>query len=279
MEEQSDAPGVTMLRAEAPRAGQPTAPRSDFDAPAEARRILRAARAATLATLTAQGHPFATLVTVATDIDGTPILLLSRLSAHTRHLLADPRASLLQSETGKGDPLAHPRLTLVGRAAECKAGLERDRLRRRYLARNPKAALYADFGDFSFWRLTVEAAHLNGGFARAAELAAADVLTPIAAASDLTAAEEGAIAHMNTDHAEAVGLYATRLANRRPGPWTLTGVDPGGMDLALGSEIARVAFEHPVTTAAELRSTLAAMAKRARALPDPARDGDRGAPS
>jgi hypothetical protein len=34
--------------------------------------------------------PFASLVTVATAPDGSPILLLSRLAAHTRHLEADP---------------------------------------------------------------------------------------------------------------------------------------------------------------------------------------------
>ena len=61
------------------------------------------------------GTPFASLVTIATDADGTPLMLLSRLSAHTRNLLADPRCSLLFSQGGKGDPLAHPRLTVVGR--------------------------------------------------------------------------------------------------------------------------------------------------------------------
>jgi putative heme iron utilization protein len=50
-------------------------------------------------------------------------------------------------------------------------------VRRRFLARHPKSELYAGFGDFSFWRLDAVSAHLNGGFARAADLKGADVLT------------------------------------------------------------------------------------------------------
>ena len=96
-------------------------------------------------------------------------MVMSQLSAHTRHLQADPRCSLLLPEGGKGDPLAHPRLTLVGRAVQATAD-ERPAWRTRYLARHPKAELYVDFADFSFWRVDVAAAHLNGGFARAATL-------------------------------------------------------------------------------------------------------------
>jgi len=43
-------------------------------------------------------------------------------------------------------------------------------VRRRFLGRHPKSELYAGFGDFSFWRMAIASAHLNGGFARAADL-------------------------------------------------------------------------------------------------------------
>ena len=88
-----------------------------FDALAEARRLLRTARAGSLATLDADGDPFASLAGVATAPDGAPLLLVSQLAAHTRHMAADARVSLLLAEAGAGDPLAHPRLTLTGRAA------------------------------------------------------------------------------------------------------------------------------------------------------------------
>jgi putative heme iron utilization protein len=244
-----------------------TPPRSgpDFDAPGLARHLLRRIRAGALATLDqATGHPFASLVTVATDADGSPLLLMSRLSAHTLNLEADPRASILLAEGGKGDPLAHPRLTVLGRAERTGE----PRARERFLARHPKAKLYADFGDFSFWRLAVEGGHLNGGFARAATLAAPDLLTDLSGADALVAAEAGALAHMNEDHREALNLYATRLAGEPAAEWRASGLDPEGIDLQAGDRTARVAFPHPVRDAAALRATLVALAGRARAAED-----------
>lgn len=147
-----------------------------YDALAEARRLLRTIRAASLATLSPGGEPLATLTTIAADADGAPILLVSQLSAHTRNLDADGRCSILLAETGKGDPLAHPRLTAQGIAARADEPELRARLRARFLAQNPKAALYADFGDFSFWRVEVSRVFLNGGFGKAAEFLGADIL-------------------------------------------------------------------------------------------------------
>jgi putative heme iron utilization protein len=239
---------------------------ADFDPVGLARTLLRSIRSGTLGTLDRNtGHPFASLVTVATDIDGSPVILTSRLSTHTANLEADPRASVLLAQIGKGDPLAHPRLTVLGRFAR----IERDdadepRVRRRFLARHPKAELYAGFGDFSFWRLNVVSAHLNGGFARAADLTALQVLTDLAGAEDMIAAEEGAVAHMNSDHLEATALYATRLLGEDAGPWRISGLDPDGADLSAGDRTARLAFEARVTSAAALRQALVALAKQAR---------------
>ncbi|MBE7220653.1 MAG: pyridoxamine 5'-phosphate oxidase family protein, partial [Caulobacteraceae bacterium] len=183
-----------------PGPGQP----DDFRPLAEAKRLLRSIRAGTLATLTGAGEPFATLVTVATDHDGAPLILVSQLSAHTRHMDKDPRVSLLLAETGEGDPLAHPRLTLTGTAAKVSEPEARRAARARFLARHPKAELYADFSDFSFWRIGLEQVHLNGGFARAARFPAVRLLTPLAGAETLIAAEQGAVAHMNADHRDAL---------------------------------------------------------------------------
>ncbi len=91
------------------------APAPDFDPKSLAKALLRATRAGSLATIDRNtGHPFASLVNVATDSDGSPLILISRLSTHTANLEADGRASVLLAATGKGDPLAHPRLTLLG---------------------------------------------------------------------------------------------------------------------------------------------------------------------
>ncbi len=215
-----------------------TAPAPDFDAKSAAKMLLRSVRAGALATIDRNtGHPFGSLVNVATDSDGSPLILVSRLSTHTANLEADSRASVLLAAAGKGDPLAHPRLTVLGRFVQiAREQPDEPRLRRRFLARHPKAELYAGFADFAFWRLLIASAHLNAGFARAADLAAADVITNISDAEDLIEAEASAIAHMNEDHAEAVRLYATKLlgaqSGDQEGSWRVTGLDPDGLDLA-----------------------------------------------
>jgi putative heme iron utilization protein len=242
---------------------------ADFDPKALAKTLLRATRAGTLATLDRNtGHPFASLVNVATDVDGSPLILTSRLATHTANLEADGRASVLLSQHGKGDPLAHPRLTVLG-AFACveRESAEEARARRRFLARHPKSELYAGFGDFAFWRMSVVSAHLNGGFARAANLVAGDVLTDLTGADELIAAEAGAVEHMNADHAEATRLYATKLLGEDDGPWRISGLDPDGADLAAGDRTARLAFRERVTSGGALRQVLVALAREARGAP------------
>lgn len=241
-------------------------PPADFDPVGLAKSLLRARRAGTLGTLDRNtGHPFASLVNVATDVDGSPVILTSRLSTHTANLEADGRASVLLAETGKGDPLAHPRLTVLGVFARVeKENGDDARVRRRFLARHPKSELYAGFGDFSFWRMQVASAHLNGGFARAADLTAADVLTDVSGADELIAAEEGAVEHMNADHAEATKLYATRLLDEDDGPWRISGLDPDGADLTAGDRTARLAFPLRIASVGALRQVLVELAKQAR---------------
>ncbi len=240
---------------------------ADFDPVALGKSLLRATRAGTLATLDRNtGHPFASLVNVATDVDGAPVILTSRLSTHTANLEADGRASILLAQTGKGDPLAHPRLTVLGTfAALARGSVDEPRVRRRFLARHPKAELYAGFGDFAFWRMTVASAHLNGGFARAADLNAAELLTDIAGADEMIAGEEGAAAHMNEDHADAILLYATKLLGEDEGAWRISGIDPDGADLVAGDRTARLPFPTRITTRAAIRDTLVALVKQARA--------------
>jgi len=96
---------------------------------------------------------------------------VSRLSAHTKHLLADRRCSLLLGEPGKGDPLAHPRMTIISTASIIDPSSDEIIiLRTLFLARHPKSALYIDFPDFIFIRLTMIEASLNGGFGKAFRL-------------------------------------------------------------------------------------------------------------
>lgn len=240
----------------------------DDEARGLAKRLMRTARSGALATNDAEsGTPFSSLVQVGTDLDGAPVILTSQLSLHTRLLEADPRCSLLLSAIGKGDPLAHPRLTLLAKARrlERESG-EAQAIRRRYLLQHPKAELYVDFPDFAFWRLDVAWGSLNGGFGRAYRMAKEDLLTDLSGFFDFYDFEAGAIAHMNEDHADAVALYATRLCGAREGAWRLIGIDPEGIQMALGDEILRLPFPKPLTGPHEVRPMLIRLANEARGV-------------
>ncbi|MEM6678563.1 MAG: DUF2470 domain-containing protein [Pseudomonadota bacterium] len=231
----------------------------------QAKTFLRTARHGSLATLDpATGVPMASRVSLASESDGAPVFLISQLSGHFGALEADARASLLLGEPGRGDPLAHPRITVFGKAQRI-ADDERARIRSRFLARHPKAALYADFGDFAFWRLDLEGASFNGGFGKAYAMTREDLITPTD--PDLQAMEAGAVEHMNEDHTDAIALYAAAAgASTGAGgdDWQLACLDLEGLDLVAGDAVARVWFDPPLTGAAELRPRLVAMAKTAR---------------
>jgi putative heme iron utilization protein len=204
--------------------------------------------------------PYASLVLVAVDHDLSPILLVSELAEHTRAMQADGRISLLFDGTaGLDQPLTGPRVTLLGRAAPTAD----ERVKARFLARHPDAAMYASFKDFHFYRVAVERAHLVAGFGRIRWFSAAELLPP--AAAGLADAERGIVAHMNEDHAEAIQLYARRLLGLAGADWRMTGIDAEGIDLRQGGQVARLAFDQSLAAATDARQVLVALVARARA--------------
>lgn len=239
---------------------------TDADAIRLAKTLLRSARYGALAAIDPEsGAPLASRVGVATDTDGCPLILVSGLSAHTAAIVADPRCSLLLGEVGKGDPLAHPRISIACRAQR----FERDtadwtRAERRYLNRNPKAKLYVGLGDFALFRLEIDKASLNGGFGKAYLLTRDDLLSP-GPIADFAQSEQSALDHMNHDHADAVVLYAVHFAGAQKGDWRMTGLDPDGIDLALADTVLRIFFDQPLATPRDAHLKLVEMAKEARA--------------
>lgn len=240
---------------------------TDAEAVRLAKTLLRTARFGALAVIdTESGGPLSSRVGVATDVDGAPLILVSLLSAHTRAITADPRCSLLLGEPGRGDPLAHPRITLVCQAVKLdRASAAHARAMRRYLNRNPKARIYAGLGDFNMFRLEPAYASLNGGFGKAYALASADLMTSGPAVEPIAGAEQSAIDHMNKDHADAIDLYARHFANAATNGWTVTGLDAEGLDIASGDEVRRVFFPQRLEAAPDLRAALVEMARLARA--------------
>lgn len=240
---------------------------TDAEAIRLAKTLLRGMRYGALAVLDPEtGAPWASRVAVATDHDGAPLILVSSLSAHTGGLDADPRCSLLLGEPGKGDPLAHPRITIASRAEKIGRDDPRHaRIKWRFLSRNPKSKLYADFPDFSFFRLEPQSASLNGGFGKAYALTAADILTSGEKIDAIAAAERSAVEHMNEDHSDAVARYARHYGKvAQEAKWEMTGVDADGFDLAAGDRTLRIFFDTPLGDAPDMHRVLVEMAVAAR---------------
>jgi putative heme iron utilization protein len=237
-------------------------PTADFDPKLAAKKLLREARSGALATLIPpSGDPYCSLVNVATEADGAPLLLLSRLAVHTKNLLADARASLMLDERKEGDPLQGARVMLMGTLSQTDAA----DARRRYLARQPEAEMFADFPDFAVYRMKLNAAHLVAGFGRIVDLKPTDILTDLADAQALIDAEPEIVAHMNADHADAVRLYATKLLGGGDGEWRCVGCDPEGLELQLGRTALRLPFPQRIKNSGPLREVLKEFAQKARA--------------
>lgn len=152
-------------------------PSSANDAAKRARALLAAESVGVLSTISVHrpGFPYGSVTPYALSADGAPLLLLSRLAAHTKNLAADPRAGLFVGDRSAAeDPQAGARISLLGRASPVPDGDVPD-ARTRYLAAWPRAADYLALGDFFFWRLDIEEARLIAGFGEIRWLAGTDL--------------------------------------------------------------------------------------------------------
>ena len=227
-----------------------------------ARRLIRGRGHAALAT-SLDGQPYASLVATASDTAGNPLMLLSDLAQHSANIRADQRVSLVCEDTaGQADPLAGPRLSLLGAATI----VEDEAAHARFVARHPSAERYAGFADFRLYRVAANRGHLVAGFGRI-EWVDGGALRVCGRFAALAEAETGIVEHMNTDHADAVALYAERLLGRGGGDWRLTGIDPEGIDLRRDAETARLDFAEPVHDPVTARAALIALVNQARVIP------------
>jgi len=230
------------------------------------RSLLTAARTAMLCTLGEGGYPFGSVVAPAVDEQGRPLLLLSDLAVHSHNVKADPRASLMVTEPGDGDPLDLARVTVIGPVAEV-TGPAGDAALATYQRAHP-GGLGTDHG-FRIYRLDVTSVRFVGGFARMSWVDGADYAA--AEPDPLLPHVAGIVEHMNDDHGAAMGLYCQVLGDR---PATaaarMIGVDRYGFDMLAVDEPGgrehhvRLAFAEQVTTPTEARKALVAMVQEAR---------------
>lgn len=212
----------------------------------QARMLLRAAKAGTLATAK-EGQPFGALVTPACAPDLSVLMLLSGLSTHTQHLRADPRcAVMVVGDPVDLNPQTAPRLTVIGEAHP-----EDDpALKARWVARHPYAAFYAGFTDFTLFRLRPAGGHYIGGFASAHRLLQTDLQADPAAVAAVAGSETGILAHVNDGHAAAI-------AHMAGGPgWRMVAADVDGCDVARDDEVRRIPWAAPVADGAGVRAEL-----------------------
>jgi len=223
----------------------------------QARTLLRASRVGTLAT-SAEGQPFASLVTPATAPDLSLLLLLSDLSEHTRHIRAEPRVSLMVAGPAETlNPQTAPRVTVTGLAEPA----DDPGLKARFVSLHPYAALYADFGDFHLWRIRPLGGLIVGGFARATRLRREQLTPDTAAVAAVLAAEAEICAHCNADHPDTLALLAGG-----DGDWRMVAADVDGCDLGQGELVRRIHWSAPVSDVSGIRRELILLARHARAV-------------
>ena len=142
--------------------------------------LIRGRSLAALATLH-DGRPLASLIPYAPHVAGGRLRLVthvSRLSAHTRDMLASPEVCLLVSapEESAGPPQALPRVSVFARARFVdRADPDHEPLARCYLDRFPQAVEWFGLGDFSIVALEPTGGRLVAGFARALSVSPADL--------------------------------------------------------------------------------------------------------
>lgn len=232
----------------------------------EARTLAAGTNIATLASLTADGDPWASFITYGL-LEGAPVLCVSRMAEHGRNLAADPRASLaIVTPNPPADPLASARITLAG-IVERPSGDELAAARDAHLAAAPAAHVYVDFSDFTLWVLRVQRVRWVGGYGRmdsaTAEAYAAATPDPVAPAA------AGAITHLNDDHSAAL-LAMAQVLGGFPDATVATceGADRYGLDLRVSSPrgfaMTRVGYTTPIESIGELRAATVDLAQRAR---------------
>ncbi len=225
------------------------------------RKLIRGASRASLATtLAGENRPYVSLVTVSTDFDGSPLLLLSRLADHTRNIDGDPHVSLLFDGTeGYDNPQQGPRVSVVGAISVCTDLGPRER----FLARHPGAALYADFADFSFYRVSLDRAHFVGGFGRAV-WADKGLTYPSQLSSEFASAQTEWVEKLNAERADDLTLLVNKLLKRRGKGWRMVALDPDGFDMRSEKTVLRQSFESPLSGITAVPAAIDELVERVR---------------
>ncbi len=249
-----------------PSSNNSTVPEPSFAE--RARTLLYLGRVGSLSThsLKQPGFPFGSVMPYALDDHGRPIFLISTMAMHTHNLRADPRASLLvtQSESD-GDVLGASRVTLMGDVLPV-ATRDVPEARKLYLARYENSKYWVDFEDFAFYHMKVVDVYYVGGFGVMGWVDASDYVR--AQPDPLSEVAAEIVQHMNADHKDALGVLTRFFAGMDAQEVEMTSVDRLGFHVRAktqdGMHGARIAFLREVRDSAESRKVLVEMVQQAR---------------
>lgn len=120
----------------------------------------------------AAGFPFGSMVRFiiaeSAENKGQPLLMLSRIAEHSKHIAQLNKVSLLVSADSAEDVQQSARLTLLGDMEKLSTDdptLQQDR--EIYFSQFPETREYFQLLDFDFYRLRIIKGRYIGGFARA----------------------------------------------------------------------------------------------------------------
>ena len=149
------------------------------------RALLHERRHAALGTLDAAGAPFVSMVPFAVDATaGRLVLHISGLAAHTGHMAAEPRVSLLVTAADAAGQPVHDlaRVTLQALAHTPAPGAaDWASARAAYLARFPDVTPMTELPDFRFITLQITGARQVAGFGAARSVGPDELAQALAA--------------------------------------------------------------------------------------------------
>lgn len=226
----------------------------------EARRMLRAHRYGVLSTLSKRfdGYPFGSITPYLADHDGSLLILISTLAEHTKNILHDPRVSLVTHDQRDPHIQTQGRVTVVGNAAPEP---DREQAGLRYLRYFPEAQTYFAMHDFSFYRIRPVAIRYIGGFGR---IHWVDMEDYAVQPYPLIEQESGVVAHMNSDHQDALRDYCRHFHQCTALDVAMLGIDLDGFDVRADDQVLRFDFAQPVSDAQQARTALVEMARAAK---------------
>ncbi len=271
------------------------------------RTLFARARHGALSTLAHEpkGFPFGSLIALACDEDGCPLLLLSDLAEHSQNLREAPQASILvvgdptsvplgngavlgvggawspsEANSGGGvgerervaraarDALALPRATLLGTCTRITEEGAARHARGTFLAVHPEATAYATFKDFAMYRVEPVGLRFVGGFGRMSWVTRVEYAR--AEPDPVAANESSMITHMNDDHPDSVLAYARAFGHIDGATRAfITAIDRYGFDLLAvtpdGEQRVRIPFPTEVESMDGARRVLIALVRDARA--------------